>query len=147
MAKEKKSLRPENLWLWQGPILIGISKYGKFLVIANSYVLHRKNESHWTNATYGVVFFNIFDNAEVANLIKVYMPTEHKKYKKLYAAFIMGGLLLATESGKNIRKLAWDAMSKNLDCFPENFQFLSMVIAPKFITKISPKLRKYKSYF
>ena len=79
------------------------------------------------------------------------MPTEYKKYKKLFTAFTMGGLMVEVNKGIHVRKFAWDALSKNFDCFPENIQFLSMIIAPKLITKISNKLRKLKgmlrSYF
>ena len=145
----KKYLRPENLYLWQAQVIAGISKYGRFLIIGECFVLHRKNETAWTNDSRSIVFFNIFDNEEVANIIKDYMPTEYKKYKKLYAAFTMGGLMLDTLNGKNIRKFAWSAFCRNIFYFPENIQFSSMVIAPKFITKISPRLRalKNKKYF
>ncbi len=141
----KKYLRSENLWLWQASVLVGISKYGKLLVVSKPFVLHRKNESHWSSREKNVTYFNIFDNAEVANLLKDYMPSEYRKYKKLYSAFIMGGLLLDTKNGKNVRKLAWSALCKNLDCFPENVQFLSMIIAPGLINKTSHKLRTYKN--
>jgi glycosyltransferase involved in cell wall biosynthesis len=143
----KKYMRPENLYLWQGQNIIGISKYGRLLVIGKAFALHRKNETHWSKDSRSSVFFNIFDNIEVANLIKEYMPTEYQKYKKLYATFTMGGLMFDTLHGKKIRKLAWKAFLQNLAYFPENIQLLSMAIAPKLITKISPQLRKYKNYF
>ncbi len=145
-ATAKKYLKPDNLYLWQGQNIIGISKYGRLLIIAKCFVLHRKNETHWSKDSRTSVFFNIFDNIEVANLIKDYMPTEYKKYKKLYAAFTIGGLMLDTLNGRDVRKFAWSALSKNLAVFPENIQFLSMAIAPKLITKISPVLRKYKQF-
>src|SRR3989344_3956912 len=144
-ASAKKHLRSENLYLWQAQVLIGISKYGRFLIIAKPFVLHRKNETSWTQDSRSIVFFNIFDNEEVANVIKEYIPSEYKNYKKLYAAFTMGGLMLDTLHGKDIRNFAWITLSKNLFYFPENLQFLSMVIAPKLITKISPVLRQFKN--
>lgn len=145
LATAKKYLRPENLYLWQGQVIIGISKYGRFLVIADCFILHRKNETSWTHDKRSVVFFDIFDTVELSRLIKDYMPGEYKRYKKIYATFTMGGLLADTERGRDIRKLAWSALLRNLDCFPENIQFLSMVLAPRFINKISPKLRSYKN--
>ena len=83
---------------------------------------------------------------EICRLLKDYIPSEYKQYKKLQAAFITKGFMVETEKGVDIRKFAWDALLKHLDCFPENIQFLSMIIAPKFITNTAPKLRKYKKY-
>ena len=107
-------------------------------------MLHRKNETSWTNDKRSVVFFDIFDNVEVANLIKDYIPTEYQKYKKLYAAFTVGGLMLETKNGKGVRKYAWSALIRNLWIFSENIQFLCMLVAPTVTTKISPQLRQYK---
>jgi hypothetical protein len=147
LVNAKKYVRPENLFLWQAPVIIGISKYGKLLVISECFVLHRKNESNWSNDPRGSFFVNLFDSIEISGLVKDYMRSEYKKYKKLYAAFIMKGFIMETEKGVGIRKFAWNALFKHLDCFPENIQFLSMVIAPKFITGIAPKLHKYKKIF
>ena len=141
----RKYIRPENLYLWQGQNIIGISKYGRLLVIGKCFALHRKNETHWTKDSRSTAFFNIFDNVEIANLIKDYMPREYIKYKKLYAAFTMGGLMVDTINGKKIRSYAWTAFYQNLSFFPENLQFLSMVIAPRLVSKMSAKLRKYKN--
>lgn len=144
IATAKKYMRTENIYVWQAQVLLGISKYGRFLVIAKCFVFHRKNETSWTNDKRSVVFFDIFDTIELSRLIKDYMPTEYKRYKKIYATFTMGGFLADTERGKDVRKLAWSAFCKNLDIFPENIQFLSMAIAPRLTNKISPRLRKYK---
>ena len=59
----------------------------------------------------------------------------------------MEEFMLETKRGMkimNIRKFAWIAFYKNLDCFSENMQFLSMVMAPKLVTYIAPKLKVYK---
>ena len=72
------------------------------------------------------------------------MPSEYKQYKKLFANFIMDEFMLETNRGMQtmkIRKFAWIAFYKHLDCFPENIKFLSMVAAPKSVTYVIPKLK------
>ena len=143
----KKYIRPENVWLWQAPNIIGIKKYGRLLVIAKCFVLCRNNENHWgVNDVRGSYFINLFDSIGITKIIKDYMPSEYKKYKKLYASFVMKTFTLETEKGKDIRKFALIAFRNNFDCFPENIQFLAMSIAPKLIIQNNSKLRTYKKF-
>ena len=148
LANAKQYIRPENTFAFQGPIIIGISKHGKLLIVSGCFVLHRKTEPNWIDEnTKGIFFMDLFDSTEISRLVKEYMPNEYKKYKKLYATFIMEEFMLETKRGMkimNIRKFAWIAFYKNLDCFSENMQFLSMVMAPKLVTYIAPKLKVYK---
>ena len=147
MVNAKKYVRPENLWLWQGPVIIGIRKYGRLLVVGNCFVLHRKNETNWTKDPRTIVYLYTFDTIEISRLLKHYMPTEYKRHKKLYASFLMEDLIRETKKGRGLRKFTWYAFYNNFDCFPENIQFLTMAIAPKLITHISQALRKLKSVF
>jgi len=148
-AEKQTALRyinPNNVYLWQAQVLIGISKYGKFLVIGKPYILHRKNETNWTNNPQGIANINIFDSAEIGKLLLHYMPNEYKRYKKLFVSFIMGRLLFWADKGMPMRKFSWNAFRKNLDCFPENIQLLGLFIAPKLITRFASKLRTIKNY-
>ncbi len=140
----KYYLRPENVYLFQAPLLIGISKYGRLLLIGQCFVLHRKNETNWTRNIPLEFFIDTHDPVEVGRLLKKYLPSEYRGYRKHWAALLMGGLISKASAGIMVRKFAWNALLKNLNIFPENIQFLSMTIAPKLVTKISPKLRKYK---
>jgi glycosyltransferase involved in cell wall biosynthesis len=142
LINAKKYLRPENLWLWQAPNIIGIKKYGRLLVIAERFVLCRKNENNWTNDPRGSFFTNLFDSAEICKLIKDYMSNQYKNYKKLYASFIISELMTEIGKGMNVRMFAWSALRNNFDCFPQNIQFLFILTAPKFTLKIVPKLRR-----
>ncbi len=143
----KDFLRPENVYLFQAPLLVGISKYGRLLLIGQPLVLHRKNETNWTKNVPLEFFIDIHDPAEVAKLLKQYMPSEYTNYRKHWAALIMGSLLSKTQNGMNVRKFAWDAFRAYLTCFPENIQFLGMAIVPKFITHSTPALRRLKTSF
>lgn len=143
-ASAREYVKIDNVYLWQAQVLIGISKYGRLLVIANRFVLHRKNETNWSHDPRGTVYLDIFDATEISRLIKRYLPSEYKKYKKLFIAFVMGGLMIETNKGVPVRRFAWQALIRNLNCFPENIQLLSMVIAPKFITDTSHSLRRFK---
>ncbi len=140
----RKYISLENVYLWQAQVLIGISKYGRFLVIGKCYTLHRKNETNWTKNPQGVTNINVFDSAEVGKMLLNYMPSEYKKYKKLFASFMLGELLLWTSRDIPVRKFAWDALRKNLGCFPKNIQFLGMILAPKLVANILPRIKRLK---
>ena len=148
LVNARQYIRPENTFAFQGPIIIGISKYGKLLVIAECFVLHRKTEPNWIDENAQAIFFmDLFYSTEISVLIKKYMPDEYKKYKKLYATFIMEEFMIEIKRKMKIptiRKFAWIAFCKNFDCFPENIKFLSMVAAPKLITRVAPRLQAYK---
>lgn len=148
MITAKKYVEPKNVFLWQAPVIIGIRTYGKLLLIAECFILCRKNPTdNYVNDPRGRYYINLFESIEISRLIKNYMPNEYKRHKKIYAAFIMSTFMSETQKGKDIRKFAWIAFCSYFDCFPENIQFLSMVIAPKLITYIAPKLRTYKKNF
>lgn len=145
MVNAKKYIKPKNVFLWQAPIIIGISKYGKLLLIAECFILCRKNPTdNYVNDPRGPYYFNLFESIEISRLIKDYMPNEYKKHKKIYAAFIMSAFISETQKSKNIQKFAWIAFRSYFDCFPENVQFLSITITPKLITRLAPKLRIFK---
>lgn len=139
-----KYVKLKNVYLWQAQVLIGISKYGKFLVISYCYILHRKNETNWTKNPQGIANININDSSEIGKLLLEYMPSEYREYKKLFAAFTMGELINWTGRNIGVRKFAWDALRKNLYFFPKNIQFLGMVIAPKLIIRFSQLLKSLK---
>jgi hypothetical protein len=142
----RKYVRPENVFLWQAPVIIGIKTYGKVLLIGQCFILCRKNPTdNYVNDPRGRYYINLFESIEISRLIKEYMTDEYSHHKKIYAAFIMSSFISATQAGKNIRKFAWVAFRSYFDIFPENLQFLAMVIAPKFVTSFSPQLRKIKN--
>lgn len=146
LAAVRKYVRPENAYAFQGPIIAGISKYGRLLVISSPLVLHRKTEPNWAADTKGIFFIDLFDSVEISSLIKKYIPDEYKKYKKLLAAFVMDDFILEIKKRMailNIRKYALIAAWKNIDCFPENIRFLAVAAAPKSVAYIAPKLRAY----
>ena len=141
----RQYVRPENTFAFQGPIIVGISNYGKLFVISKCLILHRKTEPSWMDDNSNAIFFmDLFFSTEISKLVKKYMPSEYKQYKKLFANFIMDEFMLETNRGMQtmkIRKFAWIAFYKHLDCFPENIKFLSMVAAPKSVTYVIPKLK------
>lgn len=147
MPISEKYLRPENVYLYWPPTLVGISKYGRLLVIGECYILHRKNETNYTKNISLDFYIDTVDSTQVGKIVKIYMPTQYKKYMRHFAALLMGRLLLRTSTGINVRKYAWSAFLHYMNLFPENIQFLSMTIAPKLINKTSHRLRAYKNYF
>lgn len=145
MVIAKQHMQPKNVFLWQAPVVIGISKYGKLLLIAKPFILCRKNPTdNYVNDPRGSYYFNLYESIEISRLVKKYIPSEYKKHKKRYAAFITNSFIVETKKGKNIRKFAWVAFRSYIDIFPENLQFLCMAISPKLITNIAPQLRKLK---
>lgn len=141
----KKCMQPKNVFLWQAPIVIGISKYGKLLLTAKPFILCRKNPTdNYVNDPRGSYYFNLFESIEISRIVKEYIPSEYKKHKKRYAAFITNSFMVETRKGKNIRKFAWIAFKNYFDIFPENIQFLSMAVAPRLVSKTAPQLRTLK---
>ncbi len=143
----RKYLKPKNVYIFQAPLLIGIGKYGKLLIIGQCFVLHRKNETNWTHNIPLDFWIDTFDPPEVAKIIKEYLPSEYRKYRKHWASLLMGGLLLKSFNGVRVRKFSLNALSIYFDIFPENIQFLSMIIAPKLIANTSASLRRFKQFF
>ncbi len=140
----RKFVRKENAYAFQAPIIIGIATLGRFLIISDCLVLHRKTEPNWTADYQGIFVIDILDSTEISKLIKNYIPNEYKKYKKLYAAFILDDFILEIKRRKDklsIRKFASIAFYKNIDCFPENIKFLLVAIAPKISAYIATKIR------
>ena len=148
METAKKYLQPKNVFLWQAPVIIGISTYGKLLLISDCLILCRKNPTdNYVLDPRGRYYINICENIEISKLIKIFMPTIYKEHKKIYAAFVMDSFILETNNNRDVRKPAFIALGNYLDCFPENIQFFSMAIAPKFISRIAPTLKKYKRLY
>ena len=90
----RKFVRKENAYAFQAPIIIGIATLGRFLIISDCLVLHRKTEPNWTADYQGIFVIDILDSTEISKLIKNYIPNEYKKYKKLYAGFILDDFIL-----------------------------------------------------
>ena len=148
METAKKYVKPKNVFLWQASVIIGISKYGKLLLMSECLILCRRNPTdNYVLDPRGRYYINLFESIEISKLIKIFMPSVYKEHKKIYAAFVMDSFILETNNGKNVRKFAWIAFLSYFDIFPENIQFLSMAIAPKFITHAAPKLKMYKKLF
>jgi len=147
MITAKKYIEPKNVFIWQAPVIIGLSKYGKLLVIAKSLILCRKNPTdNYVLDPRGRWYINLFESIEISKIVKRFVPAEYKKHKKMYASFIMQTFMDETLKGKNIRKFALIACRNYFDIFPENIQFLSMAIIPKIIARNDPKLRSYKRF-
>jgi|GEM_PF-7021909 len=145
MIVAKKYIQPKNVFLWQAPLVIGIPKYGKLLLVAECFILCRKNPTdNYVMDPRGRYYINLYESIEISNLVKIYMPHEYKKHKKIYAAFIMDSFILETNRGRNVRKFALIAFWRYIDCFPENIRFLAMAIAPKLITDMVLKIRQSK---
>ncbi|MFA5889094.1 MAG: glycosyltransferase family 2 protein [Candidatus Paceibacterota bacterium] len=145
MEAAKKYVKPKNVFLWQAPLIIGISKYGKLLLMSECFILCRKNPTdNYVLDPRGRYYINLFESIEISHLVKIFMPSLYKQHKKIYAAFVMDSFILETNNGKNVRKFAWIAFCSYFDIFPENIQFLSMTIAPKLITHFAPKLKNFK---
>lgn len=142
-------VKPKNVFLWQAPLIIGIKKYGRVLLISKCFILCRKNPTdNYVKDPRGRYYLNLYESIEISRLIKKYMPGEYINHKKIYAAFILSAFFLEIERGRKIRKDAWNAFISYIDCFPKNIQFLSLTIAPKFFSHIAPKIQAYsKSIF
>jgi glycosyltransferase involved in cell wall biosynthesis len=141
----KKYVKPENVFLWQAPVIIGIKKYGKLLLIARRFILCRKNPTdNYVNDPRGLYYINLFESIEISRLVKIYIPSEYRKHKKMYAAFIMSTFIIEINRGKNIRKFAWIAFQSYIDSFPGNIKFLALAINPKIISYFIPKIQLLK---
>jgi len=140
-----KHVKPKNVFLWQAPVIIGIKKYGKLLLIGERFILCRKNPTdNYVNDPRGRYYINLYESIEISNLIKEYMPAEYKNHKKIYCAFITSSFIFEVNRGRKIRKFALVAFWRYIDCYPENLQFLALAISPKLFIKLFPQLRKIK---
>ncbi len=146
MSEALKYVKPKNVFLWQAPLVIGIKKYGKILLLSERLVLCRKNPTdNYVKDPRGLYYFNLYESIEISWLIKDFMPEEYKNHKKIYAAFITSAFITETSRGRgDIRKHALAAFYRYMDIFPENLQFLGFVISPTFITRFEPGLKKLK---
>jgi hypothetical protein len=145
MENALKFVKPKNVFLWQAPLIIGIKKYGKLLLVADCFILCRKNPTdNYILDPRGLYYINLYESIEISRLIKEYMPLEYKNHKKIYSAFIMSSFITELQRGKKISKYALIAFYRYFDCFPENIQFLAMAIAPNFVVHFASKLRYIK---
>ena len=140
LPEAKKYLRPENVYVFQAPLLIGIAEKGRLKVIARRSVLHRKNETHWSKTLHGNFVVSLYDGSEITKVIEKYMPAEYKNYEKLLASHTFGIIRKAKGNGINVTKYIIDAIKKYGDCYPYNIEFIVMLLVPGIILKLSKKI-------
>ncbi len=136
MDRAKQYVRKENLYLYQAPIIMGISKLGKLNIIAEPLVLHRKNENHWSKSIHKILSLNLYDSSEILDVLKEYMPNECAGYQKRFAAFVLASILSAKKRGINVNKYIIDAIKRNYNCYPYNFRFLIALLTPGIIFRV-----------
>ena len=135
MDRAKRYVHKDNVYLYQAPIIMGISKLGKLYMVAEPLVLHRKNENHWTGSVPRILIVNLYDSREIVDVIKAYMPNESARYQKRFAAFILAIILLAKKNGINVNKYIIDALKRNYNCYPYNIRFLITLLMPSIILR------------
>jgi len=136
MVEAKKHVRADNVYLYQTPIIIGISQFGELYLIASPLVLHRKNENNWTNAVSKILQVNLYDASEVVRVVKEYMPGEYKEYQKRFAAFVLATLLDAKKKRVNVTAYIFDALRKNYNCYPYNIRFAFLLFLPAALVRV-----------
>jgi len=135
LPEAKKYLRPENVYLFQAPLIIGIAKWGRLKLIAQQMVLHRKNENHWSAKTEGLLRINMYDASEAVRLVKDYLPSEYKSYQKIFAVHTFTAIKKAIQKGESVNHFAYDAIKKYYSCFPYSIRFVIALIIPKAILR------------
>ncbi len=135
IGEAKKSVRPDNVYLFQAPLIMGMSKLGRLGMIAETLVLHRKNENNWSKSISRILAVNLYDSSEILDIIKEYLPGEYVKYQNRFAANIFSTLLSAKKSGEAVNKYIIDALRKNYYCYPYNIRFLFIFLMPGIILK------------
>ncbi|MEK7646884.1 MAG: glycosyltransferase family 2 protein [Patescibacteria group bacterium] len=136
MDEARKYARADNVYLYQAPIIMGIAKLGGFNIIAEPLILHRKNENHWTGSPHKILGVNLYDSSEILDIIKDYMPQEHREYQKLFAAFVLATILSAKKNKVNVNKYIIDAIRKHYNCYPYNVRFLMALLTHGMIFRI-----------
>lgn len=140
MLEVKKYLRPENVYLWQAPLIIGMVQEGRIMMIADVMVLHRKNENHWSKNIQGKLTVSLYDGGVNCRMIKKYMPIEFKEYQKRFAAHTFGIISNAVRDRIRVKKYIWDAFLQFYDCYPYNLRFLIMMLYQGVFLKVGDKL-------
>lgn len=135
MPEAKLYIRPDNVYLFQAQIIIGIARWGRLNIISDCLVLHRKNETHWSKSLDDILKVSLYDSSEVLRVIKKYIPSEYKNYQKRFAAYVFGDLLAAKRNGLGVTKYAFNALVKNYNCYPYNIRFLIVLLTPSIIFK------------
>lgn len=136
LSEAKKLLRPENVYLFQAPLLIGLSKYGRLKLMAERIVLHRKNENHWSGKTSGLMQINLYDASEAVKLVKKYLPSEYKAYQKIFTVHVFVALKKAKQKGEKVNKYIIDAIKKYHSCFPYSIRFVIALLLPSSVFKL-----------
>lgn len=131
----KKQVRDENVYLYQAPLIMGIAKLGKLILIADPLILHRKNENHWSKSVHRILSVNLYDSSEISDIIKEYMPKEYARYQKRFASHVFTTILLAKKSGISANKYILDAIKRNYNCYPYNVRFLIALLMPGIILR------------
>ena len=135
MDRAKQYVHKDNLYLWQVPIIMGISKLGKLNIIAEPLILHRKNENHWSKSIEKILTLNLYDSSEILNVIKEYMPNERSEYQKRFASYVLATIISAKKKGVNVNKYIIDALKRHYNCYPYNIRFLIALLTPGIIFK------------
>lgn len=140
VAKAKEYVRQENVYLFQAPIIMGIAESGRLNIVAECLVLHRKNETQWSESAQGMFTVSLYDSAEISSVIKDYIPNEYENYKKRFAAYAFGVIVAAKEKGVNVNKYIIDAFKENFKVYPYNIRFLITLFTPGIVFKLRGRL-------
>ena len=140
LPEARKYLRPENVYVFQAPLIIGIARHGRLKIIAERSVLHRKNETHWSKTLHGNFVVSLYDGGEVIQVIKRYMPGEYHGYQKIFAVHTFAAVRRAKITGDNVNRYIIDALKRYYDCYPYNLRFLMALLIPGIIFRIYQKL-------
>lgn len=135
MDEAKKYMRPENVYLYQAPIVMGIAEVGSLAIIAAPLVLHRKNENNWTDSLAKILRVNLYDAYEILRVIRKYMPREYRNHQKRFAAFVLASLLKAKKEGIGTTIYLFDVLKRNYNCYPYNLRFLIVLVTPWVLLK------------
>jgi len=136
MEEAKKYLRPENVYLWQAPVIIGMVKEGRIMMHADVLTLHRKNENHWSKNIQGKLTVSMYDGSEISRMIKNYMPLEFKRYHQRFASHTFGIILQGLRNKLQVKKYAWDALRMFYNCFPYTVGFLAVLVIPRSLANV-----------
>ena len=136
MDNAKRYVRKDNVYLYQAPLIMGISKLGGLYIIAEPLVLHRKNENHWSKSVHKLLGVNLYDSREILNIVKEYMPSEYARYQKRFAALVFASIVRAKQEGVGVTGYILDALRQNYGCYPYNIRFLVALVTPGAIFKM-----------
>ncbi len=139
LTEAKRYVRPENVYLFQASLIIGIAKQGRFKIIAQRGILHRKNETHWSKTLHGNFLVSLYDGSEIVKLIKKYMPSEYAAYQRIFAMQTFIAVRKAKEQRLPVTKYIIDALMRYYRCYPYTIRFLIALVTPGGIFKIYQK--------